>query len=47
LFEKPANGVRSEQPLLVTDQDKAPNDWSPDGRLLLYASDDPKTRSDL
>jgi serine/threonine protein kinase/Tol biopolymer transport system component len=47
LFEKPANGVRSEQPLLVTPQDKTPSDWSPDGQLVLYASEDPNTGSDL
>ena len=28
LFEKPANGAKDEQPLLVTSQDKAPLDWS-------------------
>jgi dipeptidyl aminopeptidase/acylaminoacyl peptidase len=47
LFEKPANGAADEQPLLVTALDKAPQDWSLDGRLLLYSVSDPKTRSDL
>jgi Tol biopolymer transport system component len=47
LFEKPASGAVDEQPLLVTPQDKVPLDWSPDGRVLLYASQDPKTGSDL
>jgi Tol biopolymer transport system component len=47
LFEKPANGAADEQPLLVTPQDKSPLDWSPDGRVLLYASQDPKNQSDL
>ena len=47
LFEKPANGAKDEQPLLVTSQDKRPLDWSPDGRVLLYATQDPKTASDL
>ena len=47
LFQKPANGATDEQPLLVNSQDKAPLDWSPDGRVLLYATQDPKTASDL
>jgi dipeptidyl aminopeptidase/acylaminoacyl peptidase len=47
LFEKGASGAGEEQQLLVTTQDKVPCDWSRDGRFLLYASDDPKTGSDL
>jgi eukaryotic-like serine/threonine-protein kinase len=47
LFVKPANGAADEQPLLVTPQNKAPLDWSRDGRFLLYANLDPKTQSDL
>jgi Tol biopolymer transport system component len=44
-FEKPANGAADEQPRLVTPQDKEPLSWSP--QFLLYAVQDPKTRSDL
>jgi len=47
LFEKPASRAAEEQPLLVTPQDKAPLDWSRDGRLLLFSTQDPKTGSDL
>ena len=47
LFQKPADGATEEQPLLVTGEDKSPQDWSPDGRLLLYTSQDPRTGSDL
>jgi Tol biopolymer transport system component len=47
LFEKPASGVTDEHPLLVSDQDKAPQDWSRDGRLLLYTTQDPTTQSDI
>jgi Tol biopolymer transport system component len=47
LYEKSASGVGSEQLLLATDQGKVPNDWSPDGRFLLYRSFDPKTGWDL
>jgi dipeptidyl aminopeptidase/acylaminoacyl peptidase len=44
---RPANGATDEQPLLVTLQNKAPLDWSRDGRYLLYSNLDPKTQSDL
>jgi len=47
LFEKPASGAADEHPLLVTMQDKSPQSWSPDGRLLLYSTADPRTQSDL
>ena len=47
LFIKPANGSADERPLLATPLGKTPLDWSRDGRFLLYASQDPKTRSDL
>jgi Tol biopolymer transport system component len=47
LYEKPVNGTTDEQPLLVTPLPKAPQDWSRDGRLLLYSNQDPKTGTDL
>jgi Tol biopolymer transport system component len=47
LFEKPVDGSRDEQPLLLSPQDKAPQDWSPDGRYLLYATQDTKNLCDL
>jgi Tol biopolymer transport system component len=47
LFEKPVNGTADEQPLLVTSLPKAPLDWSRDGRLLLFSTQDPKTGTDL
>jgi Tol biopolymer transport system component len=47
LFEKPASGAGDEQPLLVTSDNKAPLSWSPDGRFLLYATQNPKTGVDL
>jgi Tol biopolymer transport system component len=46
-FVKPTAAATDEQLLLASEQDKAPQDWSPDGRVLLYASQDPKTSSDL
>ena len=47
LFERPASGVGAEQPLLETAEPKVPLAWSPDGSLLLYATQNPKTGSDL
>ena len=47
LFEKAADGVTDEQPFLVNAQEKSPLDWSPDGRFVLYAVQDSKTRCDL
>jgi Tol biopolymer transport system component len=47
LFERPTSGAADEQPLLVTPQNKIPLDWSRDGRVLLYASLDDKTGSDI
>ena len=47
LFEKPASGAGNEQPLLVTPENKTPLAWSPDGRFLLYATENPKTGADL
>src|SRR4029450_7805625 len=45
--EKPVDAATDERPLLVSDQEKVPMDWSPDGRLILYAIQDAKTRGAL
>jgi Tol biopolymer transport system component len=47
LFEKLASGVGDEQSLLVSAEPKMPLAWSPDGRVLLYAIQHPKTGTDL
>ena len=47
LFEKAASGAGDEQPLLVTGELKSPLAWSPDGQVLLYAVQHPKTGMDL
>jgi len=46
LYVKPAD-TGSEQPLLNTSQNKVANDWSPDGRFLLYTSVDAKLMMSL
>jgi Tol biopolymer transport system component len=40
-------GAGDEEPLLVTDQEKSPSDWSLDGRYVLYQNTDSKTGEDL
>jgi Tol biopolymer transport system component len=48
LYLKPANSVHSEEPLVEqTANGKFPQDWSKDGRFLLYSETDPKTGFDL
>jgi Tol biopolymer transport system component len=47
IFEKQVNGAVNERPLVVSPQPKTPLDWSPDGRVLLYASFDSKTQADI
>ncbi len=47
LYQKDANGAGEEELLLKTPANKFSSGWSPDGDWLLYADQDPKTRSDL
>jgi serine/threonine protein kinase/Tol biopolymer transport system component len=47
LFQKPTGGEREEAALLISPAAKFPSDWSPDGRTLLYVSQDETTGSDL
>ena len=47
LYQKSSNGSGAEELLLESSLDKAANDWSPDGRFLLYSVFDPQTNSDL
>ena len=47
LYQKPSNGAGSEELLVESPQVKTANDWSADGRFILYESVDPKTGSDL
>jgi Tol biopolymer transport system component len=47
LFRKPASGEGDEEPILKTAGHKFPDDWSPDGRFVVYEVSDPETRFDL
>ena len=47
LYQKAASGVKGEELLLQSSDDKFPTSWSSDGRLLLYSAMDPKTKADL
>ena len=47
LYQKNSTGTGSEESLLHTGVDLYADDWSPDGRYILYESTDPKTKFDL
>ena len=48
IYQKASNGAGKEEVLAgATDEQKVPNDWSRDGRFLLYAQQDPRTKADL
>ena len=47
LYWKLSSGAGTDDLLLETDQNKAPTDWSSDGRFLLFRSLDPQTGFDL
>jgi Tol biopolymer transport system component len=47
LYQKASSGAGGESSLLESSQDKLTNDWSLDGRFLLYHSTDPQTNRDL
>jgi serine/threonine protein kinase len=47
LYIKPSDGSGEEQLLLENPNLKLPQDWSKDGKFLLYAENDPKTGYDL
>jgi Tol biopolymer transport system component len=47
LYQKLSNGAGGEELLLESPLNKAPSDWSPDGRFLLYSVGDPKTGLDV
>jgi Tol biopolymer transport system component/tRNA A-37 threonylcarbamoyl transferase component Bud32 len=47
LYRVSSTGSSPEVPLVVTDAFKSPDDWSRDGRYLIYETADPKTKLDL
>jgi len=47
LYQKNSAGAGQEEVLLKSDHQKIPDDWSPDGRFILYRDQDPKTSWDL
>ena len=47
LFEKPSGGTGNEALLLHSDSNKSPDDWSRDGRFLLYSENNGETSEDL
>ena len=48
IYQKAANGGGKEKTLLMpTETDKFPNDWSRDGRTILYTQRDARTNADL
>jgi serine/threonine protein kinase len=47
LYQKPASGAGKEELLLKSTTPKWPDDWSRDGKFILYETVDPKTNNDL
>ncbi len=47
LYQKLSTGAGQEEPLQKSASAQMPDDWSRDGRFLLYRALDPKTRMDL
>lgn len=47
LYLKHASSVSPEEPLLKSNLQKRPTDWSRDGRFIVYECLDPKTKEDL
>ncbi|PWT89802.1 MAG: hypothetical protein C5B54_08295 [Acidobacteria bacterium] len=47
LFQKVSSGAGDDQVLLHSDQAKFADDWSLDGKYLIFENEDPKTKYDL
>ena len=47
LYQKAASGSGQDELLLSTANIKVPNQWSRDGRFIVYSELDPKTRYDI
>lgn len=46
LYQKLASGVKDEELLLKSSENKFPTSWSRDGRFLLYEAEDQKTKKE-
>jgi serine/threonine protein kinase/Tol biopolymer transport system component len=47
LYQRAASGAGNDEALLKSDHTKIPNDWSADGRFILYQDLNPETNFDL
>src|SRR5262249_38115847 len=47
IYGRSVNGTGADEALVESPGNKQPDDWSPDGRFMLYESDSPKTGQDL
>jgi Tol biopolymer transport system component len=47
LYLKNASGVGGEEVLLKSDEDKIPDDWSADGKFIVFESRNTQTKTDL
>jgi Tol biopolymer transport system component len=47
LYQKPVSGVKDEEVLLKSSEDKMAASWSRDGGFLLYTATHPKTKNDI
>ena len=47
LYQKPVSGVKDEEVLLKSSEEKYATSWSRDGRFLLYTVFDPKMRGEV
>ena len=47
LYQKVASGVGNEEVLLKSGEEKVPDDWSADGRFIVFETLNPKTKWDL
>jgi Tol biopolymer transport system component len=47
LLEAPASGTSERTPLLAGDEGKWPVSWSPDGRFVLYVTNNERTSNDI
>src|SRR5205823_1642402 len=47
IYQKPVNGTGSDETLMESSENTFPEDWSPDGHLLLYGRQSSQTGEDL